>query len=690
MNRLKSQLGWAALSLVGAVSLAYVALKRGESINAVWIVAAAVCVYLIAYRFYSLFIARDVAGLDPRRQTPAYKFNDGLDFVPTNRYVLFGHHFAAIAGAGPLVGPVLAAQMGYLPGMMWILAGVVFAGAVQDFMILFLSMRRDGRSLGDLIKSEMGEIPGVIALVGTFMIMVIILAVLALIVVKALTGSPWGSFTVMATIPIALFMGVYSRFIRVGRIGEVSLIGFVLLMLAIISGQYVQESATLGQMFNFTGTQLTWMLSGYGFVASVIPVWLLLAPRDYLSTFLKIGTIVGLAIGIVIVAPMLKMPALTRFVDGSGPAWSGNLFPFLFITIACGAVSGFHALIASGTTPKMIENEQHARFIGYGGMLMESFVAIMALVAASTIDPGVYFAMNSPAAAIGTTAQSAAAAVSNWGFVITPETLTQVAKDVGEHSIISRAGGAPTLAVGMANILANVVGGKAMMAFWYHFAILFEALFILTAVDAGTRAGRFMLQDLLGAFMPAMKRTESIPANLLATALCVAAWGYFLYQGVVDPLGGINTLWPLFGIANQMLAGIALILATAVLFKMKRGRYAWVTVLPTIWLLICTLTAGWQKIFDANVKVGFVAHAHKFQAALDQGQVLAPAKSVAQMERIIFNDYVDATLSGLFMFVVVAVLFYGVRTVMQARATGQPSSKETPYVPVQPATAQVQ
>jgi carbon starvation protein len=690
MKRLTSQLGWAALSLVGAVSLAYVALKRGESINAVWIVAAAVCVYLIAYRFYSLFIARDVAGLDPRRQTPAYKFNDGLDFVPTNRYVLFGHHFAAIAGAGPLVGPVLAAQMGYLPGMMWILAGVVFAGAVQDFMILFLSMRRDGRSLGDLIKSEMGEIPGVIALVGTFMIMVIILAVLALIVVKALTGSPWGSFTVMATIPIALFMGIYTRYIRVGRIGEVSLMGFVLLILAIVGGQYVHDSATWGPMFTFTGTQLTWMLIGYGFVASVIPVWLLLAPRDYLSTFLKIGTIVGLAIGIVIVAPMLRMPAMTRFIDGSGPAWSGNLFPFLFITIACGAVSGFHALISSGTTPKMIENEQHARFIGYGGMLMESFVAIMALVAASTIDPGVYFAMNSPAAAIGTTAQSAAAAVSNWGFVITPETLTQVAKDVGEHSIISRAGGAPTLAVGMANILANVVGGKAMMAFWYHFAILFEALFILTAVDAGTRAGRFMLQDLLGAFFPAMKRTESLPANLVATALCVAAWGYFLYQGVVDPLGGINTLWPLFGIANQMLAGIALILATAVLFKMKRGRYAWVTILPTIWLLICTLTAGWQKIFDANVKVGFVAHAQKFQTALDQGQVLAPAKSVAQMERIIFNDYVDATLAGLFMFVVLAVLVYGVRTVMRARALGQPSSMETPYVPVAPATAQVQ
>jgi carbon starvation protein len=688
MKRLTSQLGWAALSLVGAVSLAYVALVRGESINAVWVVAAAVCVYLISYRFYSLFIARRVMGLDPSRQTPAYKFNDGLDYVPTNRYVLFGHHFAAIAGAGPLVGPVLAAQMGYLPGVMWILAGVVFAGAVQDFMVLFLSMRRDGRSLGDLIKSEMGEVPGVIALVGTFMIMVIILAVLALIVVKALTGSPWGTFTVMATIPVALFMGIYSRFIRVGRIGEVSLIGFVLLMLAIVGGQYVHNSDVLGPMFTFTGVQITWMLIGYGFVASVIPVWLLLAPRDYLSTFLKVGTIVALAIGIVLVAPMMKMPALTRFIDGTGPAWSGNLFPFLFITIACGSVSGFHALISSGTTPKMIENEEHARFIGYGGMLMESFVAIMALVAASTIDPGIYFAMNSPVALLGSTAQSAAAAVTNWGFVVTPDTLAQVARDVGEHTIISRAGGAPTLAVGMANILANVVGGKAMMAFWYHFAILFEALFILTAVDAGTRAGRFMLQDLLGTFAPALKRTESLPANLIATGLCVAAWGYFLYQGVVDPLGGINTLWPLFGIANQMLAGIALILATGVLFKMKRGAYAWVTIVPTIWLLVCTLTAGWQKIFDPNVKVGFVSHAHKFQAAIEQGQLLAPAKSMAQMQRIVANDYVDAALAGLFMFVVVAVLVYGVRTVMQARAAGRPTAKETPFVTA-PAGAQV-
>ncbi|MDQ1831931.1 carbon starvation CstA family protein [Massilia scottii] len=680
MKRLSSQLGWAALSVFGACALGYIALKRGEAINAIWIVAAAVCVYLIAYRFYSQFIADRVLGLDPKRQTPADKFNDGLDYVPTNKYVLFGHHFAAIAGAGPLVGPVLAAQMGYLPGMMWILAGVVLAGAVQDFIILFISTRRDGRSLGDLIKSELGDIPGVIALLGTFMIMVIILAVLALIVVKALTGSPWGSFTVMATIPIALFMGVYSRYVRVGRIGEVSLIGFVLLMLAIIGGQYVQEHAVLGPMFTYTGTELTWMLIGYGFVASVIPVWLLLAPRDYLSTFLKIGTIVGLAIGILIVAPDLKMPAVTKFIDGSGPVWSGSLFPFLFITIACGAVSGFHALISSGTTPKMIENEQHARFIGYGAMLMESFVAIMALVAASTIEPGIYFAMNSPAAILGTTAESAAAAVTQMGFYITPEMLTETAKDVGESTIISRAGGAPTLAVGMANILSNVIGGKTMMAFWYHFAILFEALFILTAVDAGTRAGRFMLQDLLGTFAPSLKRTESIPANLIATSLCVAAWGYFLYQGVVDPLGGINTLWPLFGIANQMLAGIALILATCVLFKMKRANYAWVTMVPTAWLLACTLTAGWQKIFHDNVRIGFVAHAQKFQAAIDQGTVLAPAKSMAQMHQIVFNDYLDASLAGFFMFVVLSVLFFGARTVLKARANAAPSSQETPFV----------
>lgn len=679
MNRASSTLLWIAVALLGAFAFGTIALAHGERVSALWIVIAAVCVYLIAYRFYSRFIASKVMQLDGLRMTPAVKYNDGLDYVPTNKYVLFGHHFAAIAGAGPLVGPVLAAQMGYTPGMLWILAGVVFAGAVQDFIVLFISTRRDGRSLGDLVKMELGTVPGVIALFGAFLIMVIILAVLALIVVKALTNSPWGTFTVAATIPIALFMGVYTRYIRPGRIGEVSIIGFVLLMASIAFGQQVHDSPTLAAWFTFSGTQLTWILIGYGFVASVLPVWLLLAPRDYLSTFLKIGTILGLAIGILVVAPELKMPALTKFVDGTGPVWSGNLFPFLFITIACGAVSGFHALISSGTTPKLIDNETNARFIGYGAMLMESFVAIMALVAACVIEPGIYFAMNAPAAVLGSTPEAVANTVTQWGFVLTPDMLTQTAKAVGETTIIARAGGAPTLAVGMAHILHQVIGGEAMMAFWYHFAILFEALFILTAVDAGTRAGRFMLQDLLGTFHPALKRTESLPANLVATALCVAAWGYFLYQGVVDPLGGINTLWPLFGISNQMLAAIALVLGTVVLFKMKRERYAWVTIVPTVWLLICTLTAGWQKIFDANPKVSFLAHAAKLQAAVDEGKVLAPAKSIAQMKRIIFNDYIDAALAGLFIFVVVAIAVYGVIAVLRARRESKPTVRETPY-----------
>ncbi|MBY0237157.1 MAG: carbon starvation protein A, partial [Burkholderiaceae bacterium] len=473
---IRRHLPWAALAILGAFALATVALGRGEAVSALWVVIAGVCVYLIAYRYYSLFLANTVLELDAKRMTPAWRHNDGLDYVPTHKGVLYGHHFAAIAGAGPLVGPVLAAQMGYLPGLLWILAGVVFAGAVQDFIVLFISTRRDGRSLGDLIKQEMGTVPGVIALFGCFMIMIIILAVLALIVVKALAHSPWGTFTVAATIPVALFMGIYSRFIRPGRIGEVSIIGFVLLMLSIFGGQWVSESATLGPMFTFDGKALTWMLIGYGFVAASIPVWLLLAPRDYLSTFLKIGTIIALAIGIVIVGPELKMPALTQFAGGGGPVWSGSMFPFLFITIACGAVSGFHALISSGTTPKMLENETHARFIGYGGMLAESFVAVMALVAASCIEPGIYFAMNSPAALVGSDVNAVAQTLSTWGFVITPEMLTQTAKDVGESTILARTGGAPTLAVGMAHILHQVVGGKSMMAFWYHFAILFEAL----------------------------------------------------------------------------------------------------------------------------------------------------------------------------------------------------------------------
>jgi carbon starvation protein len=685
MKQLTNRLLWLALALSGASAFGVIALKRGEPISAIWIVIAAVCVYLIAYRFYSLFIARRVMELDPARTTPAVRYDDGLDYVPTNQYVLFGHHFAAIAGAGPLVGPVLAAQMGYLPGTLWLLAGVVFAGAVQDFMVLFISTRRDGRSLGDLIKSELGQAPGMIALFGAFMIMVIILAVLALIVVKALADSPWGTFTVAATIPIALLMGVYMRYLRPGRIGEVSWLGFALLMLSIAGGQYVQAIPALAPWFTYSAKQLCWILIGYGFIASVLPVWLLLAPRDYLSTFLKIGTIVALALGIVFVAPELKMPALTKFADGTGPVWSGNLFPFLFITIACGAVSGFHALISSGTTPKLLENETHARFIGYGAMLMESFVAIMAMVAASCIEPGVYFAMNSPAAVIGTSAESAARTIAQWGFYVTPEMLTQTAQAIGEHTIISRAGGAPTLAVGMAQILSNVIGGHAMMAFWYHFAILFEALFILTAVDAGTRAGRFMLQDLLGSFIPAAKRTDSLAANLVATALCVTCWGYFLYQGVVDPLGGINTLWPLFGISNQMLAGIALILATCVLFKMKKDRYAWVTMAPAAWLLVCTLTAGWQKVFDANPRVGFLAHANKYQAALAKSELLAPAKSLDQMRQIVFNDYVDAALAGLFMLVVTSVLVFGIRTVLAARASSRPTARESVFEA--PATA---
>ena len=675
-------LPWLLLAVVGACALGVVALRRGESINALWIVAASVSIYLVAYRYYALFIATKVMRLDPNRATPAVVNNDGLDYVPTHRHVLFGHHFAAIAGAGPLVGPVLAAQMGYLPGTLWLIAGVVFAGAVQDFMVLFLSTRRNGRSLGEMVREEMGRVPGTIALFGCFMIMIIILAVLALIVVKALAESPWGMFTVIATLPIAVFMGIYMRFIRPGRIGEISVIGLVLLLSAIWYGGAIAADPYWGPAFTFTGVQITWMLIGYGIVAAMLPVWLLLAPRDYLSTFLKIGTIVGLAIGILVIAPELKMPALTQFVDGTGPVWKGALFPFLFITIACGAVSGFHALISSGTTPKLLDNEVNARYIGYGGMLMESFVAIMALVAASVIEPGLYFAMNSPPALVGTDVASVAATVSSWGFVITPETLEATARDIGEHTVLARAGGAPTLAVGIAQILHQVLPGENTMAFWYHFAILFEALFILTAVDAGTRAGRFMLQDLLGSFVPALARTESWFANLLGTVGCVALWGYFLYQGVVDPLGGINTLWPLFGISNQMLAGVALILATVVLIKMKRGRYAWVTAAPAAWLLICTTYAGLIKLFDADPAVGFLAQANRYRDALANGELLAPAVNAAQMQQVMINNYINAGLTVLFLAVVSSILFYAIKTALVARRHSERSDKEAPYQPM--------
>ena len=677
MRTLKEWGLWLLIALAGAAAFGTLALHRGESINAIWLITAAVSCYLIAYRFYSRFIANKVLELNGQRLTPAARHNDGLDYVPTNKWVLFGHHFAAIAGAGPLVGPVLAAQMGYLPGTLWILVGVMFAGAVQDFIVLFISTRRDGKSLGEIIKAELGPVGGVIASIGILMIMVILLAVLALVVVKALVGSPWGSFTIAATIPLAVFMGVYMRYIRPGKIAEISLIGFVLLMLAIVYGEDVAQSS-FASWFTLDGKALAWSLIIYGFIASVLPVWLLLAPRDYLSTFLKIGTIVGLALGIIVVAPDMQMPSVTRFIDGSGPVFAGNLFPFLFITIACGAISGFHSLVSSGTTPKMLENETHARAIGYGAMLMESFVAMMALIAACVLEPGVYFAMNSPAALVGTTSQEAAAAISQWGFVVTPEMLSQMAKDVGEQTILSRTGGAPTLAVGMAHILSQVFGGPGMMAFWYHFAILFEALFILTTIDAGTRVCRFMIQDLLGTFFKPLGNTDSLPANLLATTLAVSGWGYFLYQGVIDPLGGINTLWPLFGIANQMLAGMALILCTTVLIKMKKLRFAWITALPCVWVLTTTLYAGWLKIFSENPKIGFLAHAEKFNQAAASGTVLAPAKTLEQMQQVIFNDYVNSALSALFISVVLAMLFFGVRASLQAMRLPHPSAKETP------------
>jgi carbon starvation protein CstA len=687
MSKLGSTFLWIAVAVVGAFSFAALALGRGENVSAVWLVTAALCVYFIAYRFYSKYIAERVLQLDDTRPTPAVRHNDGMDYVPTNKWVLYGHHFAAIAGAGPLVGPVLAAQMGYLPGTLWILAGVVVAGAVQDFIVLFASVRRDGKSLGEMIKMELGPLPGSLALVGVLAIMIIILAVLSLIVVKALTGSPWGLFTIAATVPIALAMGVYMRIIRPGRVGEASVFGVVLLLASIIFGRNVAASATLAPLFTLTGTQLAWALILYGAVAASLPVWLMLAPRDYLSTFLKIGTVCALAIGIYIVAPPLAMPQTTRFIDGSGPVFSGSLFPFLFITIACGAVSGFHSLISSGTTPKMVERESHMRFIGFGGMLAESFVAIMALSAACVLDPGIYFAMNAPSAVIGATAASAAQVISNWGFTITPEMINQTAVDIGENSILSRAGGAPTLAVGMAQILGKALGGKAMEAFWYHFAILFEALFILTAVDAGTRVGRFMIQDMLGHVYRPLGNTEFLPANVVATVLCVAAWGYFLYQGVVDPLGGINTLWQLFGVGNQMLAGIALLLCTTMLVKMKRERYIWVTVVPTVWLLITTLTAGVQKIFHSDPAIGFIALARKFSGAAAQGTVLAPAKSIAEMQRVAFNNYLDAVVCSVFVLLVLALCWYTIATCLRALAQVTPTAHEIPTQPPQGAPA---
>jgi carbon starvation protein len=663
--------------VIGASCLGVVALRRGEPINAIWLVAAAISVFVIGYRFYGTFINNKVLQLDPSRATPAVLRNDGLDYVPTDKWVVFGHHFAAIAGAGPLVGPVLAAQMGHLPGTLWILFGVVFAGAVQDFMVLGLSLRRDGRSLGNMLRDELGPLPGIVAMIGVLVLMMIVLAVLALVVVKALTHSPWGTFTVAATIPIALLMGAYLRWFRPGRILEVSVIGLALLLVSIWMGKAVFDSPIWGPMFDFDAKHLAWMLIGYGFFASVLPVWLLLAPRDYLSTFLKIGTIALLAIAIFIAAPTLQLPAVTKFIDGTGPVFAGNLFPFLFITIACGAVSGWHSIISSGTTPKLLSNEGQAQMVGYGGMLMEAFVAIMALVAAASLHPGVYFAMNSPGALIGSTVEQAATTISQWGFVVTPDQLAQTAKDIGENSILSRAGGAPTLAVGMAQLLHGIIPGEGMVAFWYHYAILFEALFILTTVDAGTRVGRFMIQEIAGLIHKPLQHTESWTGNLVATVICVALWGYFLYQGAVDPLGGINTLWPLFGIANQMLAAIALMLCTVVVVKLKRERYMWAPGIPALWLIVCTLTAGYEKLVGP---ISFTAAANKYAQGIADGKLLAPAKSAAEMQRIVTNNYVDMALTGLFMALVVVMALFVLNAITKAMKANRPTAQEEPYV----------
>ncbi|MBI4518651.1 MAG: carbon starvation protein A [Deltaproteobacteria bacterium] len=662
--RAAEALAWVAVAVTGAYAVGMIALWRGETINAVWFVIAAVAVYSIAYRFYSAFLAAKLFGLDATRQTPAERINDGRDFVPTNRWVVFGHHFAAIAGPGPLIGPTLAAQFGYLPGTLWILAGVVLGGAVQDFCILCGSLRRDGRSLGQMAKDEIGPVGGFAALLGVFSIMIILIAVLALVVVNALRDSPWGTFTVGATIPIAMLMGWYMKVVRPHDVKGATAIGLVLLAFALVGGRWVDNHPTLAGVFTLNATQLAWSIILYGFAASVVPVWLLLAPRDYLSTFVKLGTIGLLAVGIVVMRPEIELPALTRFVDGSGPIFAGKVFPFCFITIACGAISGFHSLISSGTTPKLLSRETDAAMIGYGCMLLESFVAIMAMIAAAALQPGVYFAINSPAGIVGADPAAAAAKISSWGFVVTPEQMAALARDIGERSLFARTGGAPSLAVGMAHIFTRAVGGTGI-ALWYHFAIMFEALFILTTLDAGTRVGRFMLQDLLGHFWAPLGRTSWYPSVLFTSTLVVGAWGYFLYQGVIDPLGGINILWPLFGISNQLLAAIALCVATTFLIREGRGRYAWTTLLPLAWLLAVTMTAGYQKIMSADPAIGFLAQANQLAAGQAAGTV--PAEKLRQVSTQIFNLRLDAAVTALFMALVALIVIEAARAWWQIR-----------------------
>jgi carbon starvation protein len=645
---------WILIAVAAAFGLGMIALARGEPLNAFWLIAAAACVYLLGYRFYSWFIAFRVLELNDRRATPAERLEDGRDFVPTHKWVVFGHHFAAIAGAGPLVGPILAAQFGYLPGTIWIVIGGVLGGAVQDFVTLFCSLRRDGKSLGQMAKDEISSVGGYTALFAVLGIMIILLASAALVVVNALKSSPWGLSTIAMTIPIALLMGVYLRFLRPGRVLEASILGFGLVLGAVVAGRYVAESALLAPYFTCSGPTLVGMIIAYGFAASVLPVWLLLAPRDYLSTFVKLGTILALALGILAVRPTLLLPAVTRFADGTGPVFAGKIFPFCFITIACGAISGFHSLIASGTTPKLLTKESQARLVGYGGMLMESFVAIMAMIAASVLQPGVYFAMNSPAGVVGALPAQAVATISAWGFPVTQQAMAELASKIGEMTLFNRTGGAPSLAVGMAYIFSNVLGGTRLLGIWYHFAIMFEALFILTLLDAGTRVGRFMLQDLLGHFWKPLGRTGWYPSVVLTSAGIVAAWGYFLYQGVVDPLGGINSLWPLFGISNQLLATIALCLATTIFIKMGKTRFVWVTLVPLGWLAAVTMTASVQKIWHPNPRIGFLAHARSLADQLAAGAI-SPDK-IVETQRLIFNDRLDAVVTFVFAALVVVIL----------------------------------
>ena len=679
MKRLARTLIWILIAIGGAIGLGKIALYRGESISATWFVIASACCFLVAYRLYSAFISAKLLALDDTRATPAERLDDGRDFVPTNKWVLFGHHFAAIAGPGPLVGPTLAAQFGYLPGTLWLIAGSAFAGCVQDFIILFCSIRRDGKTLGEMARDEVSKRGGLIAQIAVLAIMVILLGVVALVIVNALKSSPWATFTLAMTIPIALLLGVYLRYLRPGRVLEASLIGVALVLFVVVAGQWVADSPSWSHVFTLSGVALAFAIMAYGFAASALPVWLLLAPRDYLSAFIKAGAIFSLAAGILIVRPEVHMPALTRFVDGTGPVFAGKIFPFCFITIACGAISGFHSLISSGTTPKMIQREGHARFIGYGAMLLESFVGVMAMVAACAMTPGVYFAINSPPAIVGATPEAVAATTTSWGYPLDPATMTNMAHAVGEQTLFYRTGGAPSLAVGMAQIFSHTIGGERLLGIWYHFAIMFEALFILTVLDAGTRVGRFMVQELAGRVWKPLGRTGWMPGILLSSAVIVGAWGYFLYQGVIDPLGGINSLWPLFGIANQLLAAVALVVATTILMKMGKLRWIWVTLIPTVWLVTITMTAGWQKIFDPNPRMGFLAASQAMSAQLAAGNI--PAAKIAETQRLIFNQRLDAVvtavLAGMILVLLVEALIQWTAILSKRRAA---VLHESPYV----------